>query len=858
MKQGFFNLGTEGTPEIYQKGSTLKKHGCEACGLLQNCNSPKMLPSGKGQLKILIVGKAPGEGVQFSEKSEEQLLEETLTEIGLIMRQDCSITNAVNCRPEKNKTPSDTQVTQCRPNLLKFINEFKPTVIIPLGSVAVQSVLGHKLSGRFTGISNTAFYGEQIPDRDYNCWVCPSFHPNDLLKTKKDKVLKEKWKKHLKIAVELAKNNTKIPEFNYKDKIRVITKVDNAIKVLQDFNRDVSIVVYDYETTGIKPHREEHRIISVSVCDGKTSYAFPFFNNPLFRNLWKDLMLNPKCQKIAHKADFENIWTAEKMGYFPTPYKWDTCIGAHCLDNKKPTGLKFHAYTKFGILGYDKETEKYITGIKPGEEPKSGNRINRINEADLNKVLYYGGIDSYLTYKLYEYQKERLIGEQLKGFKLFLDGAQTFSKMTQSGIQLDQEQLKEQIYRLGKRMKLCANRIFESPEAKKWQNKKLKLLNFNSNKQLDELLYKILEYEKPREKSVDEEALNKIGTQFTTDIIQHRKYKKIRDTYLSQYKREAVNGIIHPFFNLHLVDTFRSSSDSPNFQNVPKRDKFANQIVRSCIKPSKGNRLISWDYKGIEVSVSVCYHKDPTMFEYVTDDSTDMHRDMAMDLFFRSKEDFTKMERHNAKNGFVFPEFYGSTCRMWRDEDKRIGAGEVTLNIWNMIEDSTKEHLLKNGVEDIKDFQKHVEAIEKKFWEERFEVYNQWKYDIFDDYKKKGYVELYTGFKCFGPMKFTEVTNYPIQGSAFHCTLWTLNQIIDKVSGISERSHIIGQIHDDIVGDIHPDDEEEVDSIIQEYGCGKIRGHWDWIIVPLKIEKEKSEIDGSWDSMKEDKILEVK
>ena len=31
----------------------------------------------------------------------------------------------------------------------------------------------------------------------------------------------------------------------------------------------------------------------------------------------------------------------------------------------------------------------------------------------------------------------------------------------------------------------------------------------------------------------------------------------------------------------------------------------------------------------------------------------------------------------------------------------------------------------------------------------------------------------------------------------------------------------------------------------------KIREHWDWIIVPLKVEKESSEIDGSWDSMKE-------
>ena len=50
-----------------------------------------------------------------------------------------------------------------------------------------------------------------------------------------------------------------------------------------------------------------------------------------------------------------------------------------------------------------------------------------------------------------------------------------------------------------------------------------------------------------------------------------RKLKKVRDTYLDAFLREQVDGYLHPFFSLHTVKTFRSSSERINFQNIPKR-----------------------------------------------------------------------------------------------------------------------------------------------------------------------------------------------------------------------------------------------------------------------------------------------
>ena len=44
---------------------------------------------------------------------------------------------------------------------------------------------------------------------------------------------------------------------------------------------------------------------------------------------------------------------------------------------------------------------------------------------------------------------------------------------------------------------------------------------------------------------------------------------KLSSTYISNYIDGEVGGRIYPFFNLNKVRTYRSSSDSPNFQNVP-------------------------------------------------------------------------------------------------------------------------------------------------------------------------------------------------------------------------------------------------------------------------------------------------
>jgi DNA polymerase I-like protein with 3'-5' exonuclease and polymerase domains len=60
---------------------------------------------------------------------------------------------------------------------------------------------------------------------------------------------------------------------------------------------------------------------------------------------------------------------------------------------------------------------------------------------------------------------------------------------------------------------------------------------------------------------------------------------------------------------------------------------------------------------------------------------------------------------------------------------------------------------------------------------------------------------------------------------------------------------IIGQIHDSIVFDIVPEEFAHVMKIIRQVMCNDIRDFWPWIIVPLEIEADASEVNGNWYEM---------
>ena len=64
------------------------------------------------------------------------------------------------------------------------------------------------------------------------------------------------------------------------------------------------------------------------------------------------------------------------------------------------------------------------------------------------------------------------------------------------------------------------------------------------------------------------------------------------------------------------------------------------------------------------------------------------------------------------------------------------------------------------------------------------------------------------------------------------------------------RSKVVFQVHDSIMADVHKDEFDDYLDIAKKVMCHDLKEHWDWIITPLAIEGEASEINGSWAKMK--------
>jgi hypothetical protein len=299
-------------------------------------------------------------------------------------------------------------------------------------------------------------------------------------------------------------------------------------------------------------------------------------------------------------------------------------------------------------------------------------------------------------------------------------------------------------------------------------------------------------------------------------------------------------------------------------------------IIRNAFFPKKGNQLFEVDFKRIEVAISCAYNEDPNLIRYVSDPSTDMHGDMAQQIFKLNKFDkhlpSNHILRQAAKNGFVFPQFYGDyyvRCAENICEWVKLPIGNWKLGMGIKLDNGThiSDHLIKKGIKtfgSIGDYRsgksdtgfvKHLKEIENDFWNNRFSKYKWWKDTIWDIYQKYGQMETKTGFVCSGLMSKNSVTNYPIQGSAFHCLLWSLIQIDNEIIKRNLKTKIIGQIHDAIIFDVYPPELDEIAILARKVTCEDLPKAWDWINVPLFIEAEVCPIDGSWVEKEEYKFL---
>jgi DNA polymerase len=171
--------------EIFQAGGATKADridalraavaSCGKCPQLVRSRTQTVFGVGNIDAKIMFVGEAPGadedlQGEPFVGKAG-QLLTKIIQAMGL-RRADVFIANVLKCRPDMppgstgNRRPTVPEMQTCLPYLRAQIEAIQPSVLVALGSVAMEGLLGNvepmgRLRGRwheFQGIPLMATY----------------------------------------------------------------------------------------------------------------------------------------------------------------------------------------------------------------------------------------------------------------------------------------------------------------------------------------------------------------------------------------------------------------------------------------------------------------------------------------------------------------------------------------------------------------------------------------------------------------------------------------------------------------------------------------------------------------------------
>ena len=142
---------------------------CIKCPNLASSRTQTVFGVGNPDAEIMFIGEAPGadedaQGEPFVGRAG-QLLTKIIKAMGFA-REEVYIANILKCRPDVpagsfgNRPPTPREMQTCRPYLMEQIDIIKPKVIVALGAVAVEGLLGtrapmRELRGRWDSFNGT-------------------------------------------------------------------------------------------------------------------------------------------------------------------------------------------------------------------------------------------------------------------------------------------------------------------------------------------------------------------------------------------------------------------------------------------------------------------------------------------------------------------------------------------------------------------------------------------------------------------------------------------------------------------------------------------------------------------------------
>ncbi len=156
--------------------------GCTQCEL-HKTRTQTVFGVGAAAARLMIIGEAPGaeedrQGEPFVGRAG-RLLNAMLAAIGLA-REQVYIANIIKCRPPKNRDPKPEEAAMCGGYLRRQIELVRPAVILAVGRVAAQNLLG-------TTTAIGRLRGQDHHDPASGTPIVVTYHPAYLLRSPGEK-----------------------------------------------------------------------------------------------------------------------------------------------------------------------------------------------------------------------------------------------------------------------------------------------------------------------------------------------------------------------------------------------------------------------------------------------------------------------------------------------------------------------------------------------------------------------------------------------------------------------------------------------------------------------------------------------
>jgi len=278
------------------------------------------------------------------------------------------------------------------------------------------------------------------------------------------------------------------------------------------------------------------------------------------------------------------------------------------------------------------------------------------------------------------------------------------------------------------------------------------------------------------------------------------------------------DGMLHPMLNPGKVETWRTSSDSVNSQNFSKHEF---REVRSQIRGDETEKVVSFDYAGIQARNVAMESKDIALVDAFWNDY-DIHSDWMLELLklyprwiegglkaINADKELRKHYRNRAKNGFVFPSFFGAMAKKVSGE---LGIPEQT-----------------------------GQKLQDKFWAKFPDIY-EWHRQLKKDYYKTGYVTGHSGFRRRAPVSHNQLINSPIQSDEAIIVCTSMAELSEKEE-LRYQANI--EVHDDLTFIWK---KKDIDRNAEVVSKAMTRINFPWINVPIVVEMS---VGDDWANVKE-------